>query len=100
MHHEISTILTRQILAFRFLVFRNLAEAFFKQGPEFHEDALQCFLHAVSIDAKDVTVWNRLGTLACLLGSYNVARWAFEQGLHCSPQHCKHCWQRKTSILH
>lgn len=76
-------------MGFRFLSFRNLAEAFLKQGPDLHKDALQCFLNAVCIDGKDVTLWNRLGTLACSLDSQNIARWAFEQGLLCSPHHCK-----------
>lgn len=82
----------------RFLAFRNLAEAFFKQGPHLHKDALQCFLHAVSIDGKDVTLWNRLGSLACLLGSYNIARWSFEQGLQCSPHHWA-CMEKLVEVL-
>eukprot|EP00250_Pteridium_aquilinum_P016505 c23135_g1_i3 orf=228-6338(+) len=82
----------------RFLSFRNLAEAFLKQGPDVHKDALQCFLNAVSIDEKDVTLWNRLGTLACSLDSHNIARWAFEQGLQCSPHHWA-CMEKLIEVL-
>ncbi|KAI5079572.1 hypothetical protein GOP47_0005051 [Adiantum capillus-veneris] len=82
----------------RFLSFRNLAEAFLKQGSLFHRAALQCYLNAVSIDEKDVTLWNRLGTLACSLDSLNIARWAFEQGLQCSPQHWA-CMEKLLEVL-
>ncbi|MCO5575946.1 hypothetical protein L7F22_029753 [Adiantum nelumboides] len=82
----------------RFLSFRNLAEAFLKQGSHFHKEALQCYLNAVSIDEKDVTLWNRLGTLACSLDSLNIARWAFEQGLQCSPQHWA-CMEKLLEVL-
>lgn len=86
------------MLQLRFLAFKNLAEAYFKQGPFFYKDALQCFLQSVSIDGKDVALWNRLGTLACLLGSFNIARMAFEQGLHCSPHHWG-CMEKLVEVL-
>ncbi|KAH7425899.1 hypothetical protein KP509_11G076900 [Ceratopteris richardii] len=82
----------------RFLSFRNLAEAFLRQGQDFGGDALQCYLHAVSIDDKDVTLWNRLGTLACSLDALNIARWAFECGLQCSPQHWV-CMEKLMEVL-
>lgn len=74
----------------RFLALKNLATVFLQQGPAFHENALCCYLQAVEIDAKDSVVWNQLGTLSCSMGLLSTSRWAFEQGLFCSPNNCKH----------
>lgn len=74
---------------FRYSTLKNLAETYSKQGSDHHNDALECYLQAASIDGKDVVLWNRLGTLACAVGNLNVARRAFEEGLRCSPRHCE-----------
>ena len=38
-----------------------------------------CFVQAVKIDASEVTVWYKMGTLAKKLHNYPLARLAFEQ---------------------
>lgn len=74
----------------RFLALKNLATVFLQQGAPYYKDALQCYLQAVEIDNKDSVVWNKLGTLACSIGMLSISRWAFEQGLYCSPNNCEH----------
>lgn len=74
----------------RFLALKNLAAVFLQLGSTHHENALHCYLQAVDIDSKDSVVWNQLGTLSCSMGSLSISRWAFEQGLLCSPNNCKH----------
>ncbi|XP_024519713.1 uncharacterized protein LOC9647662 [Selaginella moellendorffii] len=86
------------MLHLRFLTYRNLAETYVKQGPEFSAEGLHYYLQAVAIDDKDVVLWNRLGTLACSLGKLNIARKAFEQGLHCSPRHWS-CMEKLVEVL-
>jgi len=75
---------------YRFLALKNLAAVFLQQGSTHYENALHCYLQAVEIDSKDSVVWNKLGTLSCSMGSLSISRWAFEQGLLCSPNNCKH----------
>lgn len=77
------------LLFCRFLVLKNLATVFLQQGPSHYESALRCYLQAVEIDTKDSVVWNQLGTLSCSMGLLSISRWAFEQGLLCSPNNCK-----------
>lgn len=74
----------------RFLALKNLATVFLQQGSSHYESALRCYLQAVEIDNKDSVIWNQLGTLSCSMGSLSISRWAFEQGLLCSPNNCEH----------
>jgi hypothetical protein len=74
----------------RFLALKNLASVFLQQGSAHYEGALRCYLQAVEIDTKDSVIWNQLGTLSCSMGLLSMSRWAFEQGLLCSPNNCKH----------
>lgn len=74
---------------YRFLALKNLASVFLQQGSSHYENALQCYLQAVEIDTKDSVVWNQLGTLSCSMGVLSISRWAFEQGLLCSPNNCE-----------
>ncbi|RWW82875.1 hypothetical protein BHE74_00008638 [Ensete ventricosum] len=73
----------------RFLSLKNLASVFLQQGPIYYENALHCYLQAVELDENDSVVWNHLGTLSCKMGLLSTSRWAFEQGLLCSPNNCK-----------
>ncbi|CAL5360391.1 unnamed protein product [Camellia sinensis] len=73
------------LLQLRFLALKNLATVFLQQGPAHYDSALRCYLQAVEIDTKDSVVWNWLGTLSCSMGLLSISRWAFEQGLFCSP---------------
>lgn len=75
----------------RFLALKNLATVFLELGSSHYENALNCYLQAIDIDAKDSVLWNHLGTLSCSMGLLSISRWAFEQGLLCSPNNCTHC---------
>ncbi|XP_071917630.1 calcineurin-binding protein 1 isoform X2 [Coffea arabica] len=86
------------LLQLRFLVLKNLATVFLQQGPTFYENALQCYLQAVEIDNKDSVVWNQLGTLSCSMGLLSISRWAFEQGLFCSPNNWN-CMEKLLEVL-
>ena len=81
-------ILTHLSHLYRFLTLKNLASVFLQQGLEFYDNALHCYLQAVELDSNDSVVWNHLGTLSCSMGLLSVSRWAFEQGLLCSPNNC------------
>ncbi|KAL8522145.1 hypothetical protein ACS0TY_012334 [Phlomoides rotata] len=86
------------LLQLRFLVLKNLAAVFLQQGPSHYENALHCYFEAVNIDSKDSVIWNQLGTLACSMGSLSISRWAFEQGLLCSPNNWN-CMEKLLEVL-
>ncbi|XP_050215322.1 calcineurin-binding protein 1 isoform X2 [Mercurialis annua] len=82
----------------RFLALKNLATVFLEQGSAHYESALTCYLQAVEIDSKDSVVWNQLGTLSCSMGMLSISRWAFEQGLLCSPNNWN-CMEKLLEVL-
>ncbi|KAJ4839309.1 hypothetical protein Tsubulata_018120 [Turnera subulata] len=86
------------LLQLRFLALKNLATVFLQQGSDHYERALQCYLQAVEIDSKDSVVWNQLGTLSCSMGLLSISRWAFEQGLLCSPNNWN-CMEKLLEVL-
>ncbi|XP_030530545.2 calcineurin-binding protein 1 isoform X2 [Rhodamnia argentea] len=86
------------LLQLRFLALKNLATVFLQQGSAYYERALQCYIQAVEIDAKDSVVWNQLGTLSCSMGLLSISRWAFEQGLLCSPNNWN-CMEKLLEVL-
>ncbi|KAG8375629.1 hypothetical protein BUALT_Bualt10G0120200 [Buddleja alternifolia] len=86
------------LLQLRFLALKNLATVSIQQGPAYYESALHCYLQAVEIDSKDSVVWNQLGTLSCSMGSLSISRWAFEQGLVCSPSNWN-CMEKLLEVL-
>ncbi|XP_054788737.1 calcineurin-binding protein 1 isoform X2 [Prosopis cineraria] len=86
------------ILQLRFLALKNLASVFLQQGSAHYENALHCYLQAVDIDSKDSVVWNQLGTLSCSMGVLSISRWAFEQGLVCSPNNWN-CMEKLLEVL-
>lgn len=86
------------LLQLRFLALKNLATVFLEQGSDHYESALHCYLQAVEIDTKDSVVWNQLGTLACSMGLLSISRWAFEQGLVCSPNNWN-CMEKLLEVL-
>ncbi|XP_022845794.1 uncharacterized protein LOC111368655 isoform X3 [Olea europaea var. sylvestris] len=86
------------LLQLRFLGLKNLATVFLQEGPTNHESALRCYLQAVEIDSNDYVVWNQLGTLSCSMGSLGISRWAFEQGLVCSPNNWN-CMEKLMEVL-
>ncbi|KAM1022369.1 hypothetical protein ACFX15_042521 [Malus domestica] len=86
------------LLQLRFLALKNLANVYLQQGSAYYENALRCYLQAVEIDTKDSVVWNQLGTLSCSMGSLSISRWAFEQGLICSPNNWN-CMEKLLEVL-
>ncbi|XP_062212069.1 calcineurin-binding protein 1-like isoform X1 [Phragmites australis] len=88
----------QHLLQLRFLTLKNLASVFRQQGLEFYDNALHCYLQAVELDANDSVVWNHLGTLSCSMGLLSVSRWAFEQGLQCSPNNWN-CMEKLLEVL-
>ncbi|KAK9273730.1 hypothetical protein L1049_018540 [Liquidambar formosana] len=86
------------LLQLRFLALKNLATVFLEQGSTHYENALGCYLQAVEIDNKDSVVWNKLGTLSCSMGLLSISRWAFEQGLFCSPNNWN-CMEKLLEVL-
>lgn len=86
------------LLQLRFLVLKNLATVFLELGSTYYESALRCYLLAVEIDSKDSVAWNHLGTLACSMGQLSISRWAFEQGLICSPTN-GNCMEKLLEVL-
>ncbi|KAK2982932.1 hypothetical protein RJ640_006346, partial [Escallonia rubra] len=86
------------LLQLRFLALKNLASVFLQQGSLRYENALHCYLQAVEIDSKDSVVWNQLGTLSCSMGLLSISRWAFEQGLFCSPNNWN-CMEKLLEVL-
>ncbi|KAL9227273.1 hypothetical protein vseg_002982 [Gypsophila vaccaria] len=93
-----STAGDSHLLQLKFLALKNLASVFLQQGSAHYESALNCYLQAVEIDTKDSVVWNKLGTLACSMGILNISRWAFEQGLVCSPNNWN-CMEKLLEVL-
>ncbi|KAK9699813.1 hypothetical protein RND81_08G196900 [Saponaria officinalis] len=93
-----STAGDSHLLQLKFLALKNLASVFLQQGSAHYESALNCYLQAVEIDTKDSVVWNKLGTLACSMGKLNISRWAFEQGLICSPNNWN-CMEKLLEVL-
>ncbi|CAN6309808.1 unnamed protein product [Urochloa humidicola] len=88
----------QHLLQLRFLTLKNLASVFLKQGLEFYDNALHCYLQAVELDSNDSVVWNHLGSLSCSMGLLSVSRWAFEQGLLCSPNNWN-CMEKLLEVL-
>ncbi|KAM0822283.1 hypothetical protein ACQ4PT_071592 [Festuca glaucescens] len=88
----------QHLLQLRFLTLKNLASVFLQQGSKFHDNALRCYLQAVELDTNDSVVWNHLGTLACKMGLLSISRWAFEQGLLCSPNNWN-CMEKLLEVL-
>ncbi|VFQ73182.1 unnamed protein product [Cuscuta campestris] len=86
------------LLQLRFLALKNLAAVFLQQGSAYYENALQCYLQAVDVDTKDSVIWNQLGTLSCSMGLLSISRWAFEQGLCCSPNNWN-CMEKLLEVL-
>ncbi|GAB2250906.1 hypothetical protein Droror1_Dr00017156 [Drosera rotundifolia] len=86
------------LLQLRFLALKNLATVFLQQGSAHYESALRCYVQAVEIDTKDSVVWNQLGTLSCEMGLLSMSRWAFEQGLLCSPNNWN-CMEKLLEVL-
>ncbi|XP_015934967.1 calcineurin-binding protein 1 isoform X2 [Arachis duranensis] len=93
-----SSVSDSHLLQLRFLALKNLATVFLQLGSAHYENALHCYLQAVEIDSKDSVVWNQLGTLSCSMNLLSISRWAFEQGLLCSPNNWN-CMEKLLEVL-
>ncbi|XP_028851321.1 calcineurin-binding protein cabin-1 isoform X2 [Denticeps clupeoides] len=51
------------------------------------ETAMEFYLQAVMLDSTDVNMWYKIGQVALRLVRVPLARHAFEEGLHCNPDH-------------
>ncbi|WCJ29540.1 Tetratricopeptide repeat (TPR)-like superfamily protein [Euphorbia peplus] len=96
--HLHTTATDAHLMHLRFLALKNLATVFLQQGSAYHQSALHCYLQAVEIDTKDFVVWNQLGTLSCSMSLLSISRWAFEQGLLCSPTNWN-CMEKLLEVL-
>ncbi|KAK9841857.1 hypothetical protein WJX81_007591 [Elliptochloris bilobata] len=70
----------------RFLALKNLA-ALLAVDDATAPRALRLYAEALRLDAGDVVLWHRLGTLAAEMGQWGLARAVFEHGLRRSPRH-------------
>lgn len=65
--------------------YKNLASMAYKK-EDIHR-AIQFYLKAVMIDETEVTVWYKIGTIALEIHNYQLASYAFQQGLKCNKNH-------------
>ncbi|KAK6191339.1 hypothetical protein SNE40_003056 [Patella caerulea] len=66
-------------------VHKNLAGISAARNDE--KTALHHYLEAVKVDESEVTVWYKIGKIALNVHNYSLAKFAFEQGLECNPNH-------------
>ena len=57
------------------------------------------FSQAVMLDSTDVNMWYKIGQVAVRLVRIPLARHAFEEGLHCNPDHWP-CLDNLITILY
>jgi hypothetical protein len=76
----IQTTPNEQLFRLRYLILKNLASLLARNTSK-HHDAVQFYCLATEVDDTDVSVWNRLGTLAAKIQQWSLARRAFERGL-------------------
>lgn len=61
-----------------------------------------CYLvlfQAVMLDSTDVNMWYKIGQVALRLVRIPLARHAFEEGLHCNPDHWP-CMDNLITVLY
>ncbi|XP_049906410.1 calcineurin-binding protein cabin-1 isoform X4 [Epinephelus moara] len=63
------------------------------------ETAMEFYLEAVMLDSTDVNMWYKIGQVAVRLVRIPLARHAFEEGLHCNPDHWP-CLDNLITILY
>eukprot|EP01119_Soliformovum_irregulare_P000643 TRINITY_DN10464_c0_g1_i1.p1 TRINITY_DN10464_c0_g1~~TRINITY_DN10464_c0_g1_i1.p1 ORF type:complete len:748 (+),score=213.32 TRINITY_DN10464_c0_g1_i1:14-2257(+) len=69
----------------KYLALKNLGCVY--QALTAREEAIECFIQALEIDASDVMIWHRLGCLAQETYDMSLARRCFEQALLTEPTH-------------
>uniref|UniRef100_A0A8C8DX29 Calcineurin binding protein 1 n=1 Tax=Oryzias sinensis TaxID=183150 RepID=A0A8C8DX29_9TELE len=84
-------------LMLKYSTFKNLASmAAFREDLE---KAMEFYLEAVMLDSTDVNMWYKIGLVAVRLVRIPLARHAFEEGLHCNPDHWP-CLDNLITILY
>ncbi|XP_058491833.1 calcineurin-binding protein cabin-1 isoform X2 [Solea solea] len=84
-------------LMLKYSTFKNLASM--AASRDDLETAMEFYLEAVMLDSTDVNMWYKIGQLAVRLVRIPLARHAFEEGLHCNPDHWP-CLDNLITILY
>ncbi|XP_035513588.1 calcineurin-binding protein cabin-1 isoform X4 [Morone saxatilis] len=84
-------------LMLKYSTFKNLASMAATRDDL--ETAMEFYLEAVMLDSTDVNMWYKIGQVAVRLVRIPLARHAFEEGLHCNPDHWP-CLDNLITILY
>uniref|UniRef100_A0A3B3DNK5 Calcineurin-binding protein cabin-1 n=1 Tax=Oryzias melastigma TaxID=30732 RepID=A0A3B3DNK5_ORYME len=84
-------------LMLKYSTFKNLASM--AASRDDLEKAMEFYLEAVILDSTDVNMWYKIGLVAVRLVRIPLARHAFEEGLHCNPDHWP-CLDNLITILY
>uniref|UniRef100_A0A672HWT4 Calcineurin-binding protein cabin-1 n=1 Tax=Salarias fasciatus TaxID=181472 RepID=A0A672HWT4_SALFA len=84
-------------LMLKYSTFKNLASM--SASRDDLETAMEFYLEAVMLDSTDVNMWYKIGLVAVRLVRIPLARHAFEEGLHCNPDHWP-CLDNLITILY
>ncbi|XP_029017692.1 calcineurin-binding protein cabin-1 isoform X2 [Betta splendens] len=84
-------------LMLKYSTFKNLATM--AASRDDLETAMEFYLEAVMLDSTDVNMWYKIGQVAVRLVRIPLARHAFEEGLHCNPDHWP-CLDNLITILY
>ncbi|CAL8347299.1 unnamed protein product [Lota lota] len=84
-------------LMLKYSTFKNLASLTALRDDL--ETAMEFYLEAVMLDSTDVNMWYKIGQVAVQLLRIPLARHAFEEGLHCNPDHWP-CLDNLITILY
>ncbi|XP_041793310.1 calcineurin-binding protein cabin-1 isoform X5 [Chelmon rostratus] len=84
-------------LMLKYSTFKNLASVAATRDDL--ETAMEFYLEAVMLDSTDVNMWYKIGQVAVRLVRIPLARHAFEEGLHCNPDHWP-CLDNLITILY
>ncbi|KAM3610377.1 uncharacterized protein V6R79_003088 [Siganus canaliculatus] len=84
-------------LMLKYSTFKNLATMAATRDDL--ETAMEFYLEAVMLDSTDVNMWYKIGQVAVRLVRIPLARHAFEEGLHCNPDHWP-CLDNLITILY
>uniref|UniRef100_A0A3B4ETS7 Calcineurin-binding protein cabin-1 n=1 Tax=Pundamilia nyererei TaxID=303518 RepID=A0A3B4ETS7_9CICH len=84
-------------LMLKYSTFKNLASVAALRDDL--ETAMEFYLEAVMLDSTDVNMWYKIGQVAVRLVRIPLARHAFQEGLHCNPDHWP-CLDNLITILY
>ncbi|XP_041854436.1 calcineurin-binding protein cabin-1 isoform X2 [Melanotaenia boesemani] len=84
-------------LMLKYSTFKNLASM--AASRDDLQNAMEFYLEAVMLDSTDVNMWYKIGQVAVRLVRIPLARHAFEEGLHCNPDHWP-CLDNLITILY